>query len=107
MGNPRNKSRVRVLEQTMEINQPFVELPPCIDLCYNVTRSCPVVIKFGCPRLKSINSTYGDSIAPDGVIGQSCNSLGMNFSISNVAVTVVQWTFIIPILGFTILIVGL
>ncbi|CAI2165496.1 1988_t:CDS:10 [Funneliformis geosporum] len=106
-GIERNKSRVEVSDETMKIDQPFVEIPPCIDLCYNITRSCPESFGFSCPNssksTNSTNSTYGDTI------DRSCNSLGMDFSSrSNLAIWFsIQWTLIILVIGFTILIVGI
>ncbi|CAG8524940.1 11083_t:CDS:10 [Funneliformis mosseae] len=106
-GNERNKSRVEVSDETMKIDQPFVELPPCIDLCYNITRSCPESFGFSCPKSSnSTISTYGDIIDSQYL---TCNSLGMDFSsISNLAIWFsIQWTLILLVIGFTILIVGI
>ncbi|RIA91408.1 stretch-activated cation channel Mid1 [Glomus cerebriforme] len=99
IGKERVKPRIPISDQSMQIDQPFTELAPCIDLCYNLTRSCPAYFGFSCPDSNAI-STYGDS--------GSCNSLNMNFSSKSVVIwSSSQWTLIILILGFTILIVGI
>ncbi|CAB4421088.1 unnamed protein product [Rhizophagus irregularis] len=75
---------------------------PCVDLCYNLTRSCPASFGFRCPDSKII-STYGDA--------GSCNSLGMDVSFkSNAAIRIrssSQWIILIIIFEFIILIMGI
>lgn len=101
-GKLRDKPRIKISDQSMNINQPFTELAPCVDLCYNLTRSCPASFGFRCPDSKII-STYGDA--------GSCNSLGMDVSFKlNAAIRIrssSQWTILIIIFEFIILIVGI
>ncbi|CAJ0886431.1 264_t:CDS:2 [Entrophospora sp. SA101] len=54
-----NDSRVSEIDETMRPG-PYIETPPCVDLCYNVSRSCPPIFNFKCPLLPNIaNSSYG------------------------------------------------
>ncbi|GBB83480.1 hypothetical protein RclHR1_01020021 [Rhizophagus clarus] len=100
-GKLRNNPRINVSDQSMNISQPYVEVAPCIDLCYNLTRSCPSSFGFSCPNSNTI-STYGNA--------GSCNSLGLDFSSNpNAAVSIrssSQW-IIILIFEFIILIMGI
>lgn len=53
---------------------PYKELLPCMDLCYDIVRSCPAVMGFACPRQVPLwNKSYAifDSNLPG-----SCNYVG-------------------------------
>lgn len=47
---------------------PYRELLPCEDLCYDLVRSCPAALGFGCPtKGKGLEASYGvQGNAPDG-----------------------------------------
>ncbi|OAD70369.1 hypothetical protein PHYBLDRAFT_148909 [Phycomyces blakesleeanus NRRL 1555(-)] len=45
---PTNRSRNPWIDQNMTPG-PWVELLPCIDLCYRVVQSCPPFLQFNCP----------------------------------------------------------
>jgi len=53
---------------------PYKENLPCIELCYELVKSCPAVLGFACPRQEHLlNKSYGvyDATRPG-----SCNFLG-------------------------------
>ncbi|KAL2038509.1 hypothetical protein N7G274_008848 [Stereocaulon virgatum] len=54
---------------------PYKEILPCKDLCYELVRSCPAALQFGCPlEGHGLNWSYGDSIGMH-LYPPTCNSL--------------------------------
>jgi calcium channel MID1 len=70
-----NHSRNPLIDQQIQPG-PYKELLPCIDLCYEIVKSCPAAMGFGCPKQEFLyNKSYsiydGISVSPP-----SCNFLG-------------------------------
>jgi calcium channel MID1 len=54
-----SQSRNPLIDQQVKPG-PYKELLPCIDLCYDIVRSCPAVMGFSCPRQVALmNKSYG------------------------------------------------
>lgn len=55
---------------------PYKEILPCAEMCYELVRSCPASLQFGCPLpLKGLELSYGKP-SPDPLINVTCNYLG-------------------------------
>ncbi|CAG8465544.1 17069_t:CDS:2 [Acaulospora morrowiae] len=85
-----NQSRVSDIDSQM-VPGAYIEVPPCIDLCYNTTQSCPVTLSFACPPNKTLLlSSYGmmgpNNNASNGTNGMFCNPMGSDWVKSNIAV---------------------
>jgi hypothetical protein len=94
-----NQSRNPLIDQQIQPG-PYKELLPCIDLCYEIVKSCPSVMSFACPKQEFLyNKSYsiydGTSVSPP-----SCNFLGRDPPQMNSAVRrVVPWIGIFISLG--------
>ena len=73
-----NSSRNPVIDQTIEPG-PYKEVLPCKDLCYELVRSCPAALGFGCPLAKK---GLEDSYGRPGTGQIRCNYLGANYYVS-------------------------
>jgi calcium channel MID1 len=64
---------------------PYKELLPCDDLCYNIVRSCPAALNFGCPRPGRIAFNHSYGLMPDGTEEQkgqiTCNYPGADIQL--------------------------
>lgn len=58
---------------------PYKEVLPCIDLCYDLVRSCPASLGFGCPQGKYLDMSYGVRTSGDVM---SCSYLGAAYLLS-------------------------
>jgi calcium channel MID1 len=55
---------------------PYKEFLPCINLCYEIVKSCPAVMGFSCPRQEQLqNKSYGTWDTTIGWPG-TCSYLG-------------------------------
>jgi calcium channel MID1 len=76
-----SRSRSLIIDQQIKPG-PYRELLPCIDLCYEMVKSCPAVMGFGCPRQVALmNKSYG--IFDSGISPPSCNFLGRDTPTTN------------------------
>lgn len=64
---------------------PYKEVLPCIDLCYELVRSCPASFQFGCPEGIYQNLSYGTRDPDPGVL--SCSYLGAAYYLNDGAST--------------------
>ncbi|CAG8557034.1 6666_t:CDS:2 [Acaulospora colombiana] len=85
-----NKSRVSDIDSEM-VPGAYIEVPPCIDLCYNTSQSCPATLSFVCPPNNTLlYSSYGtmgpNNNASNGTNGMRCNPMGSDWVISSMAV---------------------
>ncbi|KAK6584588.1 hypothetical protein PZA11_002812 [Diplocarpon coronariae] len=57
---PGNASRNARIDELL-VPGPYKEVLPCDELCFNLVRSCPAAMGFGCPQLGDIgfNESYG------------------------------------------------
>ncbi|MCJ1466899.1 stretch-activated cation channel mid1 [Pseudocyphellaria aurata] len=53
-----NSSRNPLIDQKIQPG-PWKEVLPCEDLCYDLVRSCPAALQFGCPTGKWLEYSYG------------------------------------------------
>jgi len=54
---------------------PYNEIMPCIDLCYDLVRSCPASLKFACPlEGHGLEQSYGEKETAGGAV--TCNYPG-------------------------------
>jgi hypothetical protein len=54
-----NQSRSAVIDSEIQPG-PYREVLPCVDLCWELVRSCPAILAFGCPRQPQLlNKSYG------------------------------------------------
>ncbi|CAG8468214.1 1463_t:CDS:2 [Paraglomus occultum] len=99
-GRPRNV----VIEQaqtTLNFGD-YKEISPCIDLCYNVVRSCPALFGFGCPENKTLFSSYGERLKNGSFTNGTnllCNPMDLDWSFtSGVNSLVWQWITLFTII---------
>jgi calcium channel MID1 len=52
-----NRSRNPMIDQDIRPG-PYKELLPCNDLCYDLVRSCPAQLGFGCPKSPALELSY-------------------------------------------------
>ncbi|CAG8783305.1 24220_t:CDS:2, partial [Dentiscutata erythropus] len=81
-----NQSRIPDIDQALNPGA-YGEIPPCIDLCYNVTQSCPPTLQFTCPPNNTFNSllslSYGRMSPGYNVNNEiQCNPMGSDWVIS-------------------------
>ena len=77
-----NSSRNPMIDDKIKPG-PYKEFLPCIDLCYEVVRSCPATLGFACPlEGHGLNYTYGKNDTN----GVTCNYPGAPFhqSLANI-----------------------
>ncbi|CAG8792536.1 27757_t:CDS:1, partial [Racocetra persica] len=83
---PVNQSRIPTIDQNLNPGE-YQEIPPCMNLCYNVTQSCPPILLFTCPPNGTFNSvlslSYGMMSSNVSVNGEIlCNPMGSDWVIS-------------------------
>ncbi|CAG8450162.1 1454_t:CDS:2 [Cetraspora pellucida] len=81
-----NQSRIPAIDQALYPGA-YQEIPPCINLCYNVTQSCPPILQFNCPPNGTFNSvlslSYGMMSSGISVNNEIlCNPMGSDWVIS-------------------------
>ncbi|KAF0348806.1 stretch-activated Ca2+-permeable channel component-domain-containing protein [Gigaspora margarita] len=81
-----NQSRIPAIDGALNPGA-YGEIPPCINLCYNVTQSCPPILQFTCPPNGTLNSLLSQSygMVPPGFNisnGIPCNPMGGDWVIS-------------------------
>ena len=75
-----NSSRNPLIDASIEPG-PYKEVLPCEDLCFDLVRSCPASLQFGCPSAgKGLEDSYGKQSNQEGVI--SCSNLGAELLLS-------------------------
>ncbi|KAI1330068.1 stretch-activated Ca2+-permeable channel component-domain-containing protein [Xylariaceae sp. FL0255] len=82
---------------------PYKEVLPCDYLCYNITKSCPASMGFGCPLPSNKYSFFTSYASPNQSEGLSCNYPGSAYYPSAAAATTISWTFTILVIGFALL----
>lgn len=53
---------------------PYREMKPCVDLCFDIVRSCPAQLGFSCPNSPARELTYGQRDPTEEVL--KCNFPG-------------------------------
>ncbi|RHZ79585.1 hypothetical protein Glove_144g81 [Diversispora epigaea] len=125
-GIPRNanQSRIPDIDKVM-VPGAYIEIPPCINLCYNTTQSCPSNLNFNCPpiNIENINdnlnignninylllfSSYGimNSQQKGSISNVTCNPMGsdwiktnsVNYSNNNL-ILFYWWKWVVGIIG--------
>lgn len=86
-----NSSRNPMIDDKIKPG-PYKEFLPCINLCYEVVRSCPATMGFACPLDgHGLNYTYGQNRTDRDTNGPTCNYPGAPFHQS--LATVVRGSF--------------
>ncbi|KAI1342245.1 stretch-activated Ca2+-permeable channel component-domain-containing protein [Xylariaceae sp. FL0016] len=94
-----NSSRNAAIDDMIQPG-PYQELLPCDDLCYDLIRSCPSSMGFGCPLPAdpfSFNTSYGIKKT-----SLSCNYPGSAHYRSGASGLVRSWLMIMALLIFTL-----
>jgi len=76
---------------------PYKEVLPCIDLCYELVRSCPAAMGFACPLAgRGLESSYGRmGHALDG--SSTCSAPGVKWGVSRGVVMRVDWRVVVVV----------
>jgi calcium channel MID1 len=75
-----NSSRNPIIDQNIQPGR-YKEVLPCKDLCYDLVRSCPAALGFGCPTSgRGLEDSYGTRSNDSGIL--TCSYLGAAFYLS-------------------------
>jgi calcium channel MID1 len=95
-----NQSRNPMIDQDIQPG-PYKELLPCTDLCYDLVRSCPAALKFGCPKSPALELSYGRREEhnltcnfPGAVVDLSPLRGGVGIVMANIVFAVVSAVFV-------------
>ncbi|KAI0840236.1 stretch-activated Ca2+-permeable channel component-domain-containing protein [Hypoxylon sp. FL0890] len=93
-----NSSRNPIIDDVIQPG-PYKELLPCEGLCYELVRSCPASMGFGCPRPSSefgFNTSYGRQ-KEDGSL--SCNYPGSAHFPAGAGTLLPSWPWLVGTVG--------
>ncbi|KAF2182709.1 hypothetical protein K469DRAFT_635989 [Zopfia rhizophila CBS 207.26] len=96
-----NTSRNPLIKEEIQPG-PYKELLPCEDLCFDIVRSCPAQLKFGCPSGRGRDMSYGrrDEENPKNI---TCNFPGAVMELNTARA---EARAVMPVMGRVVLVVG-